>query len=657
MAVEWKEFTANGYGQIGVEWHITTGSTSYNYAPTIHIWSKHASIDSYMPYSWSLKAGGSIVSSGSMVLDYNLGEDGYAQIDSFSTRTIDRGTSIQWLELTLTFSDGYIYGDGYINGTATWMFQVPPLDSWFVRYLANGGTGAPSTQTKYYGKPLTISSTIPSRVGYKFLGWTDTDVAVVTYAPGSTYTRNAALTLAAVWQSTDIKITYNANGGTGAPPSQTVKNGESFTISKTVPTRSGYNFLGWSKSSSASYPLIAPGSTYSGATADLTFYAAWEKEDEPLPSTSVIICSRCTSSGIDDDDGTYCRVEFDWTASSTPTIKIGYKRQSQSSYTTVSVTDISGTSGHVSKVVGAGTLNVDEPGDILITITDKYGTAEFNGGVWSAYYIIDIGKDGLAIGGTASTGFNVNIETTFSSPIYMGDNMDIHDKNNCIIRNGCALYRSSSADPNTTKEEILYTSHYNCPVSGKYYMIRTVFEETPTGGRIQYAFPYNDSSTTTASVYFRAKYGSSWTAWTKLLNDNDKQSLMASRRKTLWDGYASPGSSTTITTNPRHLDYEAFIITLSSSSSNSGDYEAKILATRQNAGSTGSYICGAGGSSPSTSSYTNHQYIGVARLQSTGSATIKYISGGFLQHVAVDGTGDWHGSMGQTYLSRIEGLI
>lgn len=71
-----------------------------------------------------------------------------------------------------------------------------------VTYNANGGSGAPSSQTKTYGVALTLSSTVPVRSGYNFLGWaTSSSATTATYQPGDSYTTNAALALFAVWES------------------------------------------------------------------------------------------------------------------------------------------------------------------------------------------------------------------------------------------------------------------------------------------------------------------------------------------------------------------------------------------------------------------------------------------------------------------------
>lgn len=74
-------------------------------------------------------------------------------------------------------------------------------------------------------------------------------------------------------------LTYNANGGSGAPSAQSVSSEASscqLTVSSTEPTRTDYIFEGWSTSSSAVSPDGAwdPGDTHA-MTGDVTLYAVW----------------------------------------------------------------------------------------------------------------------------------------------------------------------------------------------------------------------------------------------------------------------------------------------------------------------------------------------------------------------------------------------
>lgn len=69
-------------------------------------------------------------------------------------------------------------------------------------------------------------------------------------------------------------VKYDANGGSGAPGNQTKTWGTNLTLSTTTPTKSGYNFLGWATSSTATTATYQPGGTYS-TNAAVTLYAVW----------------------------------------------------------------------------------------------------------------------------------------------------------------------------------------------------------------------------------------------------------------------------------------------------------------------------------------------------------------------------------------------
>ena len=176
----------------------------------------------------------------------------------------------------------YQPGALYTSNGALSLYAVWNQNAYTVSYNANGGSGAPASQTKYHGTALTLRSTVPTRSGYTFLGWSTSSTATSpTYSAGSSFTTNANATLYAVWQKnpTQYTITYNANGGSGAPAAQTKTENVAITLSSTKPTRSGYTFLGWSTSSTATTPTYYPGSSYT-ANASTTLYAVWERVPE-----------------------------------------------------------------------------------------------------------------------------------------------------------------------------------------------------------------------------------------------------------------------------------------------------------------------------------------------------------------------------------------
>ena len=82
---------------------------------------------------------------------------------------------------------------------------------------------------------------------------------------------------------TQYTISWNANGGSVSPGSNTVNSGT--TVSAPTPTRSGYTFLYWRDSPSAfSYIYqINPGGSWT-VTSNITFYAYWQ-QNTVVPST------------------------------------------------------------------------------------------------------------------------------------------------------------------------------------------------------------------------------------------------------------------------------------------------------------------------------------------------------------------------------------
>ena len=73
---------------------------------------------------------------------------------------------------------------------------------------------------------------------------------------GDSATKNVSFSVSVpAW--TSYNITFNANGGSGAPGNQTKWKGQTLTLSSTKPTRTGYSFLGWSTSSTATTATAA----------------------------------------------------------------------------------------------------------------------------------------------------------------------------------------------------------------------------------------------------------------------------------------------------------------------------------------------------------------------------------------------------------------
>lgn len=219
----------------------------------------------------------------------------YDQILRFNGNSFDfsasRGVGTSYNNRTYTVhawwdSSGFSHGTDYATTTVTVPAVARP--TYTVSYNANGGSGAPSNQTKQHDITLTLSSVKPTRDGYEFAGWgtspTDTGVK---YSAGGQYTGNANITLYAIWTNVaKLTLAYNANGGTGAPSSQTHLINTVSKISGVKPTRDKYVFLGWSTSSTATKATYIADGQYTNNSftdgATVTLYAVWMKKSPSI---------------------------------------------------------------------------------------------------------------------------------------------------------------------------------------------------------------------------------------------------------------------------------------------------------------------------------------------------------------------------------------
>ena len=188
-------------------------------------------------------------------------------------------TFLGWSPVQAASAPAYLPGSTFVENqycTLYDIWQAPAAATYTVSYNANGGTGAPASQTKTQNVTLTLSETIPSRTGYTFMGWATSAGGSVAYAPAASYTANASVTLYAVWQADTYTVSYNANGGENAPADQVKTHGVHLILSSAVPTRSGYTFLGWSTSSGATAATFQPGDIFA-IDADTTLFAVWQE--------------------------------------------------------------------------------------------------------------------------------------------------------------------------------------------------------------------------------------------------------------------------------------------------------------------------------------------------------------------------------------------
>lgn len=209
--------------------------------------------------------------------------------------------------ITVAFKNYEEDWQGNVTESATknvsFSVSVPAWTSYTVKYNANGGSGAPSSQTKWKDQTLKLSTTNPTRTGYTFQGWATSASGSVVYTAGANYTANASVTLYAVWKAITYTVKYSANGGSGAPSSQTKTHGVTLKLSSTIPTRTAiedngtiteYVFKGWATSSTSTSVAYQAGANYT-ANASVTLYAIWSK----ITSINIYDVSYNTNGGSD----------------------------------------------------------------------------------------------------------------------------------------------------------------------------------------------------------------------------------------------------------------------------------------------------------------------------------------------------------------------
>lgn len=196
--------------------------------------------------------------------------------------------------------------------------------SFSLAFNANGGSGAPSTMTvvtewtgEYYFAYFQLPSKKPSRTYYSFQGWSKSQNATsASYAAGSSYSvvtaaPNYGETLFAVWKRNTAYVYYNANGGSGAPSTQSHNAGTSVTLSSTIPTRTGYNFKGWATSATATVKQYDAGASYNLYTT-VTLYAVWESVLSTISVSNGTMGSSMSIS-ISNYDNTKYTTTISWT--------------------------------------------------------------------------------------------------------------------------------------------------------------------------------------------------------------------------------------------------------------------------------------------------------------------------------------------------------
>ena len=159
-------------------------------------------------------------------------------------------------------------------------------NSYQVIFNANGGSGSMDAEKFVYGEEKQLSTNSFTKTGYAFVGWTTEEIAGdVIYADEAsvsslTKEQGGIVNLYAVWRPITYTVVFNGNGADGSMEDQQMTYDTEAALSPNGYTKTGYHFLGWSKTSAAktkdydNQQSVSNLADTEGST--VTLYAVWE---------------------------------------------------------------------------------------------------------------------------------------------------------------------------------------------------------------------------------------------------------------------------------------------------------------------------------------------------------------------------------------------
>lgn len=249
------------------------------------------------------------------------------------------------------------------------------------------------------------------------------DVRVNGYAAGFSYVHVAV----DVPPKPSHTVSYNANGGSGAPGNQTKWWGEVLTLSNTRPTRANHTFLGWATSANGSV-AYQPGGRYS-ADNNVTLYAVWKLATKP-PTIQSFTAQRVDEAGNMVESGTRVKLYVTWkcdtsgdSANTVQSVTIALQDGGTWKETPVTATGATGTG-----TVTLTGLSADSSWRFRVSVRDKYGTVSAYTTVGPQRFLLDFSADGRGIGigvgapaeGVAINGSPVTVNGCRMPRIYTG---------------------------------------------------------------------------------------------------------------------------------------------------------------------------------------------------------------------------------------------
>ena len=234
--------------------------------------------------SYSIEFDGNGATSGSMeyqVMTYDKSEDLTANAYKRLGYTF-LGWAISENATRATYADKENVVNLAPSSTLT-LYAVWKANTYSVAFKGNGATsGSMTPQTMTYDISDNLTANAYKRPGYTFLGWATSESATKAIYADQESVTNLAIsgtrTLYAVWKANIYSVAFDGNGATsGSMASQAMTYDKSTSLTVNTYKRTGYTFLGWATSDSATEATYKNQDSVKnlGESGTVTLYAVW----------------------------------------------------------------------------------------------------------------------------------------------------------------------------------------------------------------------------------------------------------------------------------------------------------------------------------------------------------------------------------------------